>query len=257
MKKQNGITLISLIITIIIMLILAGVALSMVMGDSSMLEQANSATEKTRAGMIKDEISLALAEQKAAEYSNIDARSKEDVIEQLYNDGNLTEEEVQKLQTQSSIIIEGEEIDFGILRGLNQYGFYFDRKYICKDYQAMYTLQDVELSFSETNGITINSIGRDVYQEGISLRMYDFGRTLFTVANPLEYNKKYYGTGTLDAECMLYVNDSGIAIQEYKISPDKIQYMNNKVDLGNGGIILEFSDNGKSFQFNGCEFLLK
>ena len=64
MKKQNGITLISLIITIIIMLILAGVALSMVMGDGSVIEQANTATEKTRLAEVKEEISLALAEQK-------------------------------------------------------------------------------------------------------------------------------------------------------------------------------------------------
>ena len=38
--NNNGITLVSLVITIIIMLILAGVSLSMVTGDSSVLGQA-------------------------------------------------------------------------------------------------------------------------------------------------------------------------------------------------------------------------
>ena len=39
-KSNNGITLVSLVITIIVMLILAGVSLSMVTGDSSVLKQA-------------------------------------------------------------------------------------------------------------------------------------------------------------------------------------------------------------------------
>ena len=47
MKKQNGITLISLIITIIVMLILAGVALSAAFGDNSMISQAIKASEET------------------------------------------------------------------------------------------------------------------------------------------------------------------------------------------------------------------
>ena len=38
--KNRGITLVSLVITIIVMLILAGVSLSMVTGDSSVLKQA-------------------------------------------------------------------------------------------------------------------------------------------------------------------------------------------------------------------------
>ena len=37
MNKQKGITLVSLVITIIVMLILAGVSLNMVMGDNSVL----------------------------------------------------------------------------------------------------------------------------------------------------------------------------------------------------------------------------
>ena len=39
-KKEQGITLVSLVITIIVMLILAGVSLSMVTGDSSVLKNA-------------------------------------------------------------------------------------------------------------------------------------------------------------------------------------------------------------------------
>ena len=40
LSRNKGITLVSLVITIIVMLILAGVSLSMLMGDNSLLERA-------------------------------------------------------------------------------------------------------------------------------------------------------------------------------------------------------------------------
>ena len=55
-KQEKGITLVSLVITIIVMLILAGVSLSMVMGDSSVLDQATQAVDETERSTVKDEI---------------------------------------------------------------------------------------------------------------------------------------------------------------------------------------------------------
>ena len=42
-KEKRGITLIALIITIIVLLILAGVTISMVVGDNGVLKQAQNA----------------------------------------------------------------------------------------------------------------------------------------------------------------------------------------------------------------------
>ena len=47
-KSNSAITLIALIITIIVLLILAGVTLSMVMGENGIFGKANSAKEKTQ-----------------------------------------------------------------------------------------------------------------------------------------------------------------------------------------------------------------
>ena len=44
MKQKNGITLIALVITIIVMLILAGVSLNAVIGDNGIITQAQNAT---------------------------------------------------------------------------------------------------------------------------------------------------------------------------------------------------------------------
>ena len=112
MKKQNGITLISLIITIIIMLILAGVSLSMVMGDGSMLEQANAATENTRGGEVQEYIDLAIASNKAGKYSNIGIKSKEQIIEELKNEKLLTQDEVDELADNDILQIGNVSIDF-------------------------------------------------------------------------------------------------------------------------------------------------
>lgn len=55
MKKQNGITLIALVITIIVLLILAGVSISMVIGDNGIASKATDAKEKTNAANQEDE----------------------------------------------------------------------------------------------------------------------------------------------------------------------------------------------------------
>ena len=47
LKKNKGVTLIALVITIIVLLILAGVALAMIMGDSGIFGKANKSSEKT------------------------------------------------------------------------------------------------------------------------------------------------------------------------------------------------------------------
>ena len=46
MKKNKGITLIALIVTIIIMLILAGISISMLTGQNGILNRAAEAKEK-------------------------------------------------------------------------------------------------------------------------------------------------------------------------------------------------------------------
>ena len=47
MKSQKGITLIALVITIIVLLILAGVAIAMLTGENGILKKATNATDAT------------------------------------------------------------------------------------------------------------------------------------------------------------------------------------------------------------------
>lgn len=60
LKSTNGITLIALVITIIVLLILAGISIGMLAGDNSILQRAAEAKEKTDEAQEKESIELAI-----------------------------------------------------------------------------------------------------------------------------------------------------------------------------------------------------
>ena len=66
MKNQKGVTLIALVITIIVLLILAGVSIAMLTGDNGILTQANEAKVTNIEGRVEEEINLAVQAAKLA-----------------------------------------------------------------------------------------------------------------------------------------------------------------------------------------------
>ena len=67
MKNQNGITLIALVITIIVLLILAGISIAMLTGENGLLTKAREADTKNTEAEIADRINMAIT----AEYASI------------------------------------------------------------------------------------------------------------------------------------------------------------------------------------------
>ena len=59
LKQKKGITLIALVITIIVLLILAGISISMLSGDNGLLKRAGDARDETVAGQEKEQVELA------------------------------------------------------------------------------------------------------------------------------------------------------------------------------------------------------
>ena len=53
-KENKGITLIALVITIIVLLILAGVSIAMLTGENGILTQANKAKVETRGAAVQE-----------------------------------------------------------------------------------------------------------------------------------------------------------------------------------------------------------
>ena len=58
-QENRGITLIALVITIIVLLILAGVSIAMLTGENGLLTKVGDAKVKNEEGEIKEEIALA------------------------------------------------------------------------------------------------------------------------------------------------------------------------------------------------------
>lgn len=90
-KSASGITLIALIITIIVLIVLAGVTISFIVGDNGILNQAEDATEDTQEATAKEELELAILAAEAERYDKLDTGTVPNRSEYL------TEENLNKL----------------------------------------------------------------------------------------------------------------------------------------------------------------
>ena len=118
-ESNRGITLIALVITIIVLLILAGISISMLSGDNGILNKAVQAKDATRGGEVQETVTLAAANNTGVDYIGGTKQTKTDVITQLHNDGKLTDSEVATLEENDTIVIGGITIDFSVLGGSN------------------------------------------------------------------------------------------------------------------------------------------
>ena len=61
-KTKKGITLIALVVTIIVLLILAGISIQMLTGDNGILKRASEANERTGISQVLEEVKLVATE---------------------------------------------------------------------------------------------------------------------------------------------------------------------------------------------------
>ena len=62
MKSNKGITLVALVITIIVLLILAGVSISLVVGDNGILTQSKGSSDATKIGQMQEALQIAISD---------------------------------------------------------------------------------------------------------------------------------------------------------------------------------------------------
>ncbi len=60
LKQQKGVTLVALVITIIVLLILAGVSIAMLTGDNGILTKATSSRDESLKAEAKEQVSMAI-----------------------------------------------------------------------------------------------------------------------------------------------------------------------------------------------------
>ena len=87
-NKNKGITLIALVVTIVILLILAGISIGALTGDNGIINQAHTAKEDTEIASWEEQIDLAIID---AENKHINP-TMDDVIDELINKGVIDSE---------------------------------------------------------------------------------------------------------------------------------------------------------------------
>ena len=106
-KQTNGVTLISLVITIIILLILAGVTLSLTLGENGIITQANKAKEAQEIAAIKEDFQLAILDKELEKGGT--GLTKEELEEIASNYGEL-QEDGNTIKTEEGYEIKIDEI---------------------------------------------------------------------------------------------------------------------------------------------------
>lgn len=114
-RQEKGITLIALVVTIIVLLILAGISISMLAGDNGILNKAIQAKDATRGGEVQETVALAATDNAGVNYIGGTKQTRAEVIAQLHTDGKLTDSEVAQLEETDVITIGGITIDFSVL----------------------------------------------------------------------------------------------------------------------------------------------
>ena len=88
-RKEKGITLVALVVTVIILLILASVTLSMLTGENGIIAKAREAKEKTEIAAWEERIDLAIIEAEGEKRNP----TLEDVIDKLYDNDIIDDKE--------------------------------------------------------------------------------------------------------------------------------------------------------------------
>lgn len=102
MKENKGITMIALVITIIVLIILAGVSINIVVGDNGIITLAQKAKENTELAQIEEEKELNSIYEQLENYNSISGGIGEDnnQLAELQNKYNKLQEEYNSLQTE-------------------------------------------------------------------------------------------------------------------------------------------------------------
>ena len=84
LKQQKGVTLVALVITIIVLLILAGVSIAMLTGENGILTKATDSKTKTIAAELREQVSLTIGEIIAdQEKTNITSTSTNGIADEI------------------------------------------------------------------------------------------------------------------------------------------------------------------------------
>ena len=98
LKKQKGITLIALVVTIVVLLILAGVTISLLLDENGIIAKSKDARTETRVSQIEDEVGMWKQHNFINKESNQAQESADTMLANLISRKLLTEDEIDRNQ---------------------------------------------------------------------------------------------------------------------------------------------------------------
>jgi len=113
LKSRNGITLIALVITIIVLLILAGISISMLAGDNSILNKTEEARDITGTRDIEERIKLAYMAAISTGFGDTTKGAFEDELKKEFGKDNVKD----LADDLSKVKINGKEYETGVSGG--------------------------------------------------------------------------------------------------------------------------------------------
>ena len=115
-KQNRGITLIALVVTIIVLLLLAGVSIAMITGEGGILKNAKVAREMADVADIKEQVKTDILEEQMKNNSGDISKGKLiEILKKYFEEGNIPQEDDEKWESLGSI---------GSLHTLPEYGDY-------------------------------------------------------------------------------------------------------------------------------------
>ena len=159
-KRNKGITLIALVITIIVLLILAGVTIATLTGENGILTKAQEASIQTRGAQVEELVNLWKSEIEMNENFNGDAtvKSEDELLQELLSDKQVYENEIDR---------ENKTITIG-----NRVISYKTKSQLTDIYVALYN--DGTLVFNNKNEFDTNKLAEGWTIENIKGKRYEW-----------------------------------------------------------------------------------
>ena len=111
-NNQRGITLIAFVVTIIVLIILAGVNINMLVGDNGIITQAQSADERTEKAAIEEKMQLAQMQLQMENREN----TVNNMLEKMVEEGTVQEDEIDliRIEDDGNAILKVKDVEINI-----------------------------------------------------------------------------------------------------------------------------------------------
>lgn len=233
-KTTRGITLIALVVTIVVLLILAGITISLVFSENGVIKKAGEAKEETRGATVEEARDMWELDKSLTQYVGGSSQSLDELLDSLESQKSITAEEKAQIKETGSVTIGSRTITFNTARTLVE--LYDAGELKIGDYvnyqnptSGSYTSLGTKTGMSEliddgsdtdqifnvaNNQLTWRVLGKDEATGGIKLIAGSPMKRESNTAYPKNpYYYMYGANGYINAEtelnniCALYKND--------------------------------------------------